>query len=399
MKIRTDFVTNSSSSSFVACGVLSQELADFIKELLNGNTSAFSQKQLGKLEVSNDIVSVTTILDTINNGKYYINAATENDRDLRSSKEKAADNREALKPQNISSAISAFLPSMSSLQKNKLETLVAEASADKKTTAKVYVDQTDGFENQVFGAWDFNAGLPVYRNSPSARYWIEKYGHLIDINPLIYFPNSVFVFSGFGDHGSLSNPLVAKTIKRGGTLRKSVSGKTNYLVVDPEVAGESQIQAVETLREKGILVDVILLKDFKKALNAKCSAAQEEEIRKKVFALREKKGQKTVEPTEKKQGTSVVSNTISAGPIAGKIIAVTGELVNFPEYGKYPERIKFRALVEKHGGKLGSSITKKTDFLVCNDTSKATTKVKQAKENNVPIISEQEFLNLIAEKK
>jgi NAD-dependent DNA ligase len=82
-------------------------------------------------------------------------------------------------------------------------------------------------------------------------------------------------------------------------------------------------------------------------------------------------------------------------PIAGKTIVVTGELKNFPEKGKYPERKKFRALVEKHGGKLGSSITKSTAFLVCNDVGSTTVKAKQARENNIPIISEKEFLSMI----
>lgn len=86
-------------------------------------------------------------------------------------------------------------------------------------------------------------------------------------------------------------------------------------------------------------------------------------------------------------------------PIAEKTIVVTGELVNFPERGRYPQRKKFRALVEKHGGKLGSSITKSTAFLVCNDVGSATVKAKQARENNVPIISEEDFLAMIKKTK
>ena len=43
--------------------------------------------------------------------------------------------------------------------------------------------------------------------------------------------------------------------------------------------------------------------------------------------------------------------------LEGKTIVVTGELVHFPEHGKYPQRVKFRKLVEKHGGKLGASVS------------------------------------------
>ena len=81
--------------------------------------------------------------------------------------------------------------------------------------------------------------------------------------------------------------------------------------------------------------------------------------------------------------------------IAGKTIVVTGDLVNFPEPGPYPQRVAFRKFVESHGGKLTSSISGKTSYLVCNDQSSGTTKVQQAKEKGTPILTEKEFLEMV----
>lgn len=85
------------------------------------------------------------------------------------------------------------------------------------------------------------------------------------------------------------------------------------------------------------------------------------------------------------------------GILLGKAIVVTGDLEYFPEDGPYPQRIKFRNLVEKHDGKLTSSISGKTSYLVCNNRRSGTVKVRQAREKNIPIITEKEFLAMLGE--
>lgn len=72
----------------------------------------------------------------------------------------------------------------------------------------------------------------------------------------------------------------------------------------------------------------------------------------------------------------------------GKVFVITGALVHFPN------RDALAAEIEKSGGKVSGSVSKNTDFLINNDANSASTKNKKAQELGVPIITEDEFLNL-----
>lgn len=82
-----------------------------------------------------------------------------------------------------------------------------------------------------------------------------------------------------------------------------------------------------------------------------------------------------------------VRNTESG--IAGKNFVITGSVNHFAN------RDEVKALIESLGAKVTGSVTSKTHYLINNDTMSNSSKNKKAKELNVPIISEEEFLTLI----
>jgi len=79
---------------------------------------------------------------------------------------------------------------------------------------------------------------------------------------------------------------------------------------------------------------------------------------------------------------------VEDGILSGKSFCITGEMYSM-------SRPKAQELVKQLGGKASSSVSKKTTFLVSNDPTSTTGKMKKARENNVPIITEKEFLKLI----
>ncbi len=61
----------------------------------------------------------------------------------------------------------------------------------------------------------------------------------------------------------------------------------------------------------------------------------------------------------------------------------------------YKNRKELQAHIEKLGGKVTGSVSTKTNYLINNDVNSSSSKNKKAKELNIPIISEEEFLDLI----
>ena len=74
-------------------------------------------------------------------------------------------------------------------------------------------------------------------------------------------------------------------------------------------------------------------------------------------------------------------------PLMGLTFVVTGDLEHFAN------RKELQALIEKSGGKVTGSVTKKTNFLINNDIHSASSKNKKAAELGIPILSEQDFID------
>ena len=71
--------------------------------------------------------------------------------------------------------------------------------------------------------------------------------------------------------------------------------------------------------------------------------------------------------------------------LEGKTIVITGRL------RQYPNRAALQHEIEKHGGKVVSTISSRTDYLINNDITSTSTKNAEAKKLNIPIISEEDF--------
>ena len=75
--------------------------------------------------------------------------------------------------------------------------------------------------------------------------------------------------------------------------------------------------------------------------------------------------------------------------LEGKTFVITGKLKTFKN------RNEIKAAIEKEGGKVTDSVSSKTDYLINNDVESTSSKNLKAKKLNIPIITEDDFLNLI----
>lgn len=87
----------------------------------------------------------------------------------------------------------------------------------------------------------------------------------------------------------------------------------------------------------------------------------------------------------------VAENSNTNFSLAGKTFVITGSLNNFSSRKVLQEKI------ESLGGKVAGSVSKNTDYLINNDSTSSSSKNKKALSLNIPIIAEEEFLEMINE--
>ncbi len=93
-----------------------------------------------------------------------------------------------------------------------------------------------------------------------------------------------------------------------------------------------------------------------------------------------------------RKGVSLLSFTKpqeTTNKLSGVNFVITGEVA------KFKNRNEVKALIESLGGKVTGSVTSKTNYLINNDVNSISSKNKKAKELNIPIITEDEFLEII----
>lgn len=74
---------------------------------------------------------------------------------------------------------------------------------------------------------------------------------------------------------------------------------------------------------------------------------------------------------------------------AGMNFVITGSVVH------YKNRNEIKEIIESKGGKVTGSVTGKTNYLINNDVTSTSSKNKKARDLEVPIISEEDFIQLL----
>jgi DNA ligase (NAD+) len=82
------------------------------------------------------------------------------------------------------------------------------------------------------------------------------------------------------------------------------------------------------------------------------------------------------------------SDAVRVSSFAGRTIVVTGTLQNFT-------RVSINAMIESLGAKAGSSVTKKTDYLICGESVGG--KLDKARELGIPVLTERQFMDMAKE--
>ena len=75
--------------------------------------------------------------------------------------------------------------------------------------------------------------------------------------------------------------------------------------------------------------------------------------------------------------------------LAGKTFVLTGTLPSLT-------RAQASAMIEKSGGKVSSSVSKKTSFVLAGE--EAGSKLKKANDLGIPVITEEQFMDMMEEK-
>lgn len=86
---------------------------------------------------------------------------------------------------------------------------------------------------------------------------------------------------------------------------------------------------------------------------------------------------------------AVEEESLEEKTLDGLTFVITGSVNHFAN------RNEVKEVIEKKGGKVTGSVTSKTNYLINNDNMSNSSKNKKAKELNIPIITEEEFMAMV----
>lgn len=108
--------------------------------------------------------------------------------------------------------------------------------------------------------------------NPKAVAWFNLYEDYVTRNPEIEFEGKAFVLTGVTRAQLKQHPVVQQMLQRGGLLRDNVTGKTDYLVAQPNIDLDSRTPKAIELMKSGKPVKIVLMADFLATLAASANS-------------------------------------------------------------------------------------------------------------------------------
>lgn len=233
---------------------------------------------------------------------------------------------------------------------NRLENFVGKKGLDIKGLSKITLEKliNYGWLNNIEDIFTLNTYKTEWANKPG--FGVVSVNKILDaIERSKKSPTAKFICAiGIPLIGKIASEALSKKFGSYEKFREAVNNNSQELY---EIAGIGEV-----------MIQTLLDYDFTEA----------DSIFKKYII-------------EERPAVSIsVSNKLE-----GKTFVITGKLKTFKN------RNEIKVTIEKEGGKVTDSVSSKTDYLINNDVDSTSSKNLKAKKLNIPIITEDDFLNLI----